>query len=230
MKESTDPMITESLPVPVYGRDGEPCSLCQAPLAGDQRYCLHCGTRRPEARLAFLDVLDADVRAGGPPLGSPPAIVATGAAVPPPSGLGARLNAQSGALALGVLLALMLLIGLLVGHWVTGDKATTAAAPAPQVIKVEGAAAPAATTAAPAATAAPSSDAGAKSSGAKSGVKAKATGDVPKDAVSVDKVANDKKAIDQAVKKGQPLSTGSGAPPPTDDKPAGGGSGFQTIG
>ncbi|MCW3023805.1 MAG: zinc ribbon protein, partial [Conexibacter sp.] len=56
-------MSTHSHPVPVFGRDGEPCPACGAPLAGDQRYCLHCGTRRPEARLEFLDVLDADVRA-----------------------------------------------------------------------------------------------------------------------------------------------------------------------
>ena len=39
-----------------------------------------------------------------------------------------------------------------------------------------------------------------------------------------------KKQLDKAVKKGKPITTGSGAPPPKDDKPAGGGSDFQTIG
>jgi hypothetical protein len=218
-------VITESLPTPVFGHDGEPCPGCGAPLAGDQRYCLHCGARRPEARLEFLDVLDADVRARAVPLPAPLA-----AAAPPP-GLNGRLQAHSGALALGSVLLLTLIVGLLVGHWVTADRTVAASAPAaPQVIRVEGAG----TAAAPAAAA----GAGAAAGGAAAKTKAKATkkssaatdaASTPKDAVSVKKLAGDKKAIDKAVKKGKPIATG-GKPLPKDDKAPGGGSSFETIG
>jgi hypothetical protein len=146
------PVIIESSsePAPVFGRDGEPCPACGAPLAGDQRYCLHCGVRRPEARLEFLDVLDADVRARSvlPPPGAvaaPFAYAAGGVAPPPPRGLNGKLQANAGLLALAALLLLTLLIGLLLGHWATGSSSTpSAATPAPQVIRVEGTAAPAA--------------------------------------------------------------------------------------
>ncbi len=38
------------------------------------------------------------------------------------------------------------------------------------------------------------------------------------------------KAVDKLAKKGKPISTGGGKLPPTDNKPAGGGSSFETIG
>ena len=215
-------MITETSqqPAPVFGRDGEPCAACGAPLAGDQRYCLHCGSRRPEARLEFLDVLDADVRARG--VLSVAAPVGVGGALPPAG----RLQAHAGTLALGSVILLTLLIGLLVGHWVTGRDTPTAAAPAaPQVITLQGAP----SSATPAAAAASSTGSSSSTKSAASTAKSKAKASTPpKDAVSV--TGSDKKAINDAVKKGKPLSTGTGAPPPKDDKPAGGGSGFETIG
>ena len=232
-------MITQSQqqqqppPPPVFARDGEPCPACGAPLAGDQRYCLHCGARRPEARLEFLDVLDADVRvrqAAPLPL---PLSIASGAA-PPPSRLNGRLQANAGLLALGALLLLMLLVGLLVGHWATDRQSSpsSAAAPAPQVIKLDGAAvapsssAPAATDTTTTGTTPPASSGGkAKDKSTASSSKASA----PKDSVSV-KSLSSKKAVDDAVKKGKPISTGTGKLPPTDDKPAGGGSAVETIG
>jgi hypothetical protein len=222
------PVITESVPPPVFGRDGEPCPSCGAPLAGDQRYCLHCGTRRPEARLEFLDVLDADVQARGAVSLLPPAVA--GFAEPPPRGLNARLQANSGVLALTALLLVTLLIGLLVGHWATGsDPAPVAAsAPAPQVIRVEGTAAPAATSATPAATPSSSTPAPTTSkSSSKSDASTKPT--APKDSVSVTKLSG-KKAVDDAVKKGTPITTGGGKLPPKDDKAPGGGSAIEDIG
>jgi hypothetical protein len=232
-------IIESSQPVPVFGRDGEPCPACGAPLAGDQRYCLHCGARRPEARLEFLDVLDADVRARSvlpfgaagppaPPFGGGP--VASWAVAPvPPRGLNGRLQANAGLLALAALLLLMLLIGLLVGHWATGSSsAPTAATPAPQVIRVEGtgaAAAPAATDATTSTTSSPSSSSKSSRSSTKSSKKATA----PKDAVSV-KSLSSKKAVEDAVKKGKPISTGTGKLPPKDDKAPGGGSSIEEIG
>jgi hypothetical protein len=243
------PVITESEPVPVFGRDGVPCPACSAPLAGDQRYCLHCGARRPEARLEFLDVLDADVQArsgalatggagyaaatggwgaGGPPPGT------YGWSAEPPRGFNARLQANAGLLALGALLLLMLLVGLLVGHWATGASSpTSAATPAPQVITVTGgapAAAASATTGATSTTGRSGTGTSGKSSSSKSTSKntsSKAT--APKDSVSV-KSLSSKKAVDDAVKKGKPISTGTGKLPPKDDKPAAGGTGFEDIG
>ncbi|HWH92864.1 MAG TPA: hypothetical protein VNT03_03300 [Baekduia sp.] len=232
MKEH--PVITESHPAPSWTsptRDGEPCPSCGAPLAGDQRYCLHCGVRRPEARLEFLDVLDADVRARSATRVAGPVTFAGSE----PRGLNGRLQANAGLLALGALLLLMLLIGLLVGHWATGDPSAPAAAtPAPQVIKVEGAAAPAATSggsgaggASEGADGEASSSKSAHQSSAKDGASSSAK--APKGAVSV-KNLKSKKAVDDAVKKGKPISTGTGKLPPKDDKPAGGGSGFEEIG
>jgi len=235
-------IIESTEPVPVFGRDGEPCPACGAPLAGDQRYCLHCGSRRPEARLEFLDVLDADVRARS--VLPPPGVVAgaapyagfAGPPPPPPRGLNGRLQANAGLLALAALLLLTLLIGLLLGHWATGsDSAPSAATPAPQVIRVEGTTTPA--TAGASSTAGTggettggggSSSSSSKSSKSKSST-ASTKAKVDKNAVSV-KSLSSKKAVDDAVKKGKPISTGTGKLPPKDDKAAGGGSSFETIG
>jgi hypothetical protein len=205
-------------------RDGEPCPSCGAPLAADQRYCLHCGTRRPEARLEFLDVLDADVRARGGAVEQTRTVV-TG---PPAQGLNGRLQANAGVLALVALLLLTLLIGLLVGHWVTDRRtadAPAAAAPAPQVIRVEGGAAttPTATTTAPVTGAATTAR---RSSGA---ARTATTARAPKGAVSARSLTS-RRALDDAVRKGKPISTGTGRLPPKDDKAAGGGSSFETIG
>jgi hypothetical protein len=233
------PVIIESSsePAPVFGRDGEPCPACGAPLAGDQRYCLHCGVRRPEARLEFLDVLDADVRARSvlPPPGATAAPFGyAAAAAPPPSGLNGRLQANSGLLALATLLLLTLLIGLLVGHWATGSSsAPSAAAPAPQVIRVEGGG-----TAAPAAAAATTGGgasgggSSAKSAKSRSSSKSSTSSDkttTDKSAVSV-KSLSSKKAVEDAVKKGKPISTGTGKLPAKDDKAPAGGSSFEEIG
>jgi hypothetical protein len=238
-------IIESSQPAPVFGRDGEPCPACSAPLAGDQRYCLHCGARRPEARLEFLDVLDADVRARSvlspPGLTGPPVPPSGGAyraswavAPEPPRGLNGRLQANAGLLALAALLLLTLLIGLLLGHWATGSSSVpSAATPAPQVIKVEGTAAPAA--------AAPTTDgggsggltsgSGSSTSSSKSKASSKSSDKVTTDksAVSV-KSLSGKKAVDDAVKKGKPISTGTGKLPAKDDKAPAGGTGFEEIG
>jgi hypothetical protein len=126
---------------------------------------------------------------------------------------------------------LMLLIGLLVGHWATGSASSPAAAtPAPQVIRVEGAAAPA-TAAPPAATAGGGDSSSRKPSTAKAkdDTTSNTTTKAPKGSVSV-KSLTSKKAVDDAVKKGKPISTGSGKLPAKDNKPAGGGSAFEEIG
>jgi predicted lipid-binding transport protein (Tim44 family) len=140
-------------PVPVEAPTASAtCASCGAPLAPDQRYCLACGQPASPVRLAFLDVLQGEYQPAaqgvGIPGGPPPAAYYT--PPPEPDGLLGALRRYSGLLALvGVLLA-SLLIGLLVGHWITGGNGATAAA-GKQVIEVKGlsglaAAAPAPTT------------------------------------------------------------------------------------
>ncbi len=127
------------IPLPI-STDGAPtstpaaCAGCGAPLAPDQRYCLACGRPASPVRLAFLDVLQTEP-AGTAILGAPPA------GYPPPAdppGVLGSLRRYSGLFGLlGVLLA-SLLIGLLVGHWLTGSNGNSGK----QVVEVKGLSAP----------------------------------------------------------------------------------------
>jgi hypothetical protein len=128
--------------------DGAPmatCTGCGAPLAPDQRYCLACGRPCSPVRLAFLDVLQSEHQTVGMPIigGSQTA----GYQLPPdPPGLLGSLRRYSGLFGLLGVLLVSLLIGLLVGHWITGG-----GSPGKQVVEVKGlsgplAAAPAAGT------------------------------------------------------------------------------------
>ena len=143
-------------PVP---SEGATCANCSAPLVADQRYCLACGHPCSPVRLAFLDVLQAENHpqvASGPfapgPFASAPVAYAP---LQDPSGAEGWLRRFSPLFAVLSVLLMAMIVGLLVGHWVTQSKA-----PGPQVLKVEGltAAAPiaSAATATPAATAASS--------------------------------------------------------------------------
>src|SRR6185312_5169336 len=126
---------TQDIHAPTLGTQGEPCASCGAPLAGDQRYCLECGARRAQARVAFRDILGPGGASPPPPAGAP-------AAAPddPP--------ARSGlAFLVGLLCLLAALgVGVLIGN--SGDDKTAATPPPAQVITVNGAAAATATTAA----------------------------------------------------------------------------------
>lgn len=209
------------------------CPTCASPLAPDQRYCVRCGTRRPDARITFLDVLEED-RA------LPPATLAPAFALPPAApaaGLRGRVEANGPWIGLGAILVGVLLAGLLLGHWASGPGAAPAAAssPAPQVIRLEGGAAAPAAAATTTATAAAADDASGaaaakdRASGADGTGATATTAKPPKDAVDVKKLT-DKKALEKAIKKGKPISTGTGKLPPKDNKAAGGGSSFEEIG
>src|SRR3954470_13838642 len=103
------------------GETGELCAGCGAQLAEDQRYCLGCGTRRADPRVAFQQVLSRPAPGREPP---------PDAALPP----GGR--DWTPMIALGALggLALVLVIGVLIGKTGFGDSSKQAAAP--QVIRV----------------------------------------------------------------------------------------------
>jgi hypothetical protein len=128
------------------------CAACGAPLVADQRYCLACGQPASPVRLAFLDVLQGERHpaALGSGVGGPPPVAYYAPPSEPDGPIGA-LRRYSGLLALiGVLLA-SLLIGLLVGHWITGGSGSGSGK---QVIEVRGlsglaAAAPAAASSTP---------------------------------------------------------------------------------
>ncbi len=126
------------MPVPAE-QSGATCASCGAALVADQRYCLTCGQPCSPVRLAFLDVLQPEAGAAGAT--ARPSWPAAGMIdmspagyVPLQPGAGGWLRRYSGLLSLLSVLVLCLLVGLLVGHWVTQGNKTTA----PQIVKVEG--------------------------------------------------------------------------------------------
>jgi len=122
--------MTSLAPVP---SESQTCANCSAPLVDDQRYCLSCGQPVSPVRLAFLDVLETERQpqlgagsVGAMPVAYSPFVEAAG----PP-----WLRRYAPLFAVLSVLLLALIVGLLVGHWVTQNKAVAAG---PQIIKVEG--------------------------------------------------------------------------------------------
>jgi MFS family permease len=143
-------MATVSLvPVPSEQAAGTSCPNCSATLAPDQRYCLECGQPVSPVRLAFLDVLQAEPRPYGNGHGSAGMIPPGYATVIEASGESGWLRRYAGLFGLLSVLLMAIVLGLLVGHWVTQSKA-----PGQQVVKVEGLSAGTPAVAAGAATAA----------------------------------------------------------------------------
>jgi hypothetical protein len=128
------------LPTSTEGTPTSPpaaCAGCGAPLAPDQRYCLACGRPASPVRLAFLDVLQAEPQTAGTAILGAPSAAGYQPPADPPGMLGS-LRRYSGLFGLlGVLLA-SLLIGLLVGHWLTGSNGNGGK----QVVEVKGLSAP----------------------------------------------------------------------------------------
>jgi hypothetical protein len=134
------------------------CANCSAALAPDQRYCLACGKPVSPVRLAFLDVLQGEAHPAGPgqaPAGAVPAGYAS--VIEPASGVTGWMRRYAGLFGLLSVLLLAIIVGLLVGHWVTQNNKAPAG---PSVVKVEGLAAAAPQTAA--ATSAPTTTTTAK--------------------------------------------------------------------
>jgi hypothetical protein len=133
---------------------GATCAGCGAALVADQRYCLSCGEPASPVRLAFLDVLQNG--SGVPGVAAPTIEMSAAGYVPVGGSVGPNgwLRRNSGLLSLLAVLVLCLIVGLLVGHWVSQGSTKV---PAKQVVEVKGlsglSAAPvAAATAAPTST------------------------------------------------------------------------------
>lgn len=195
------------------------CARCGAPLAEDQHYCLHCGEAQGDPRVAYRELIAPAVAAPQPAPVAPVAAAVPAAVAP---------RDWTPMLALGVLaaLALVLVVGVLIGKSGT----PTAAAPsAPQVITVSGAA--------PAATTTPAADA---SGGDGGGSGRRAHARAANDADPVDTRAGAQAVQDLNSATGEDYQRKSarlpdtvalpGEPPPRDDKAPGGGSGAETIG
>jgi hypothetical protein len=213
---------TQDIHAPTLGAQGEPCASCGAPLAGDQRYCLECGARRAQARVAFRDIL---APGGAPP--TPPASPPASAPEGPP--------ARSGPAFLAGLLCLLaaLGVGVLIGN--SGGDGTAATPPPAQVITVGGAASAPAATAPAATTPAASTSAGTSGSSAKSSKGSGSSAKSSKGSAAANQKVKDLNSSSGAdyQKKSQklPKAVGtSGKPAKKDNKPAGGGTGFQDIG
>jgi hypothetical protein len=218
-------MATQDVHAPTLGAQGEPCATCGAPLAADQRYCLECGTRRTDARLAFRDILSGQA--------PPPGVAPPGAPVPsdpPPARAG--LAFLAGLLCLLVALG----VGVLIGR--SGDNTPTAATPPPAQVITVGGSAPAATTPAAGSTdssGATSTDSSSSSSSSKSTKDSSSTKSSKSSSKSTNKSVqdlNNSSGSDYQKKSDKlPKQVGTGGkPPPKDNKPAGGGSDVQSIG
>ncbi len=104
---------------PPLGGPGERCRSCAAPLAEDQRYCLNCGQRRAETRVAREFLLHTD----RPDLTDSSRVAAP--AAPAPAAFGPRTISPMGAAAgLG-----LLLFAVLTGATLGNRAEPTAAAP-----------------------------------------------------------------------------------------------------
>lgn len=191
------------------GPPGETCRECHTPLATDQRYCLACGARRGDTRVAV-----PGVRHGATPT-TPTPVSATAS----------RRGANATAIAGVATLVLAMGVGVLIGRAGRQETPARAAAP-PQVIRVSGGAV--AATPAPTA-AAPTKHARAKPAKrrTKSAVShpTKATNPALKKLSGV----SAKDYSKQSKKLPKTLGTG-GKPPAKDHKKAAGGGGFQNIG
>ncbi len=128
-------LSTQSIPSssPTTASPGEAprCSLCGAPLAPDQRYCLECGERQmPRSEFLFGDPRPAGLQSGAASPPSSPPTPPTAA----PAGAASSRNATLTALAGIGLLLLAMGVGVLIGR----SGGSKQAAPAAQVITVGG--------------------------------------------------------------------------------------------
>jgi hypothetical protein len=218
------------------------CRSCGAPLAPDQRYCLACGTRVAAPRLDFLAEVErsaaadreaaaASVAPGAAGASSAVAVPAAGAAHPAPS----KLDRVGGPMGVAAVLIVALGVGFLIGQ---GGDPQPVQQRAPVVNITGGLPAGGAGSAGTAAdgdgdaATADGGDGGGSSGAGRGGRRSSAS-----DAAAVERSTDGlSKAPPRASGdinrlRAEPDTTATpGAPPPTDDEPAGGGTEAETIG
>lgn len=213
---------TELRPVAANAR----CATCSSPLAADQLFCLSCGTRRRDARIAFRDVLATEAAPVVPVAGSgggwPPADGTVAHAAGGPMGPG-RITYMPFLATLA-----LLLFALGIGVWVGRKPVQAVAAPTAGVpVQAFAATTPVETT--------PSDDAAADDSSKDDAATDDAASDEPTAPVKNDTGALknlEKLSPEEYQKQAQKLPTEvgtGGTPPPKDNKPAGGGSEFEDF-
>ena len=106
-------------PAHLFGAPGDRCQNCSAPLAVDQRYCVHCGTRRGKSRFSLAEVA---AQAAPPP--PPPSEQKRTARSRMPAGVTLVTGVATLLLAMGV--------GVLIGH--DSTSAPVQKTPAPIVV------------------------------------------------------------------------------------------------
>jgi hypothetical protein len=108
------------------------CPSCGSQLAPDQRYCLRCGQRRGDPRLPVMDAVTYMEASRSHP--APPQ---TAGAPATTAGRRRLISPSASMVAAVATLVLAMGVGVLIGR--SGDGSSTAAAPAPQIIRVGGA-------------------------------------------------------------------------------------------
>ncbi len=204
------------------------CASCGAALAEDQRYCLHCGQPQGDPRVAYRALIAPAVTAANAPAAEAP--TAAMAAPAPATAGGVPPRDWTPVIALGGLaaLALVLVVGVLIGKSGTQSAAAPAA---PQVITVS-AGAPAATT--PAEASEDSSRTGGRRGGGERHASSGGRVD-PAEAAAGARIVeelNSASGEDYQRRSARLPDTVAlpGEPPPADNRAPGGGSDAETIG
>lgn len=209
---------TSPIPTPQAPKEPEACRNCGSLLAGDQRYCLACGSRRGDARVPVSTLwtpVDSAL------VTEPPVAVA---APGPRLGDRAQISPTAAAIA-SAAVVLALVAGLLIGRSET--KTAQAPAAAPVTVSVPGAGA---TSADQSASAAPPTSAKAKKARSRSET-AKAAKGTAVTAGSLNALQNTSGKDYSKKSAALPKTTVTqGKPPPKDNKPAGGGTKAVTLG